>query len=72
MGCGGCCKEGGGGVRCESNDGFGVVRPIFVLLLLLILLGGSKSYDDEPLSLLFRDGVNEGGCGREPLDKAER
>lgn len=70
MGGRGCCKDGGGGVRCVSNDGFGVVRPVLLLLLLLILLGGSKSYDDGPLSLLFREGVEEGGCGRGPFNEA--
>ena len=45
---------------CVSNDEFGVLRPV---LLLLLLLGGSKSNDDGPLSLPFRDDVNEGRCG---------
>jgi hypothetical protein len=34
-----------------------------------LLLGGSKS-NGGPLSLLFRDGVEEGGCGKGPLDNA--
>jgi len=46
-----------------SNDEFGVVRPI------LLLVGGANSYDAGPVSLPFRDGVEEGGG---PLDKAEK
>jgi len=46
-----------------SNDEFGVV-------LRLLLVGGANSYDPGPISLPFRDGVEEGGGG--PLDKAEK
>ncbi len=46
-----------------SNDEFGVVLPI------LLLVGGANSYDAGPVSLPFRDGVEEGGG---PLDKAEK
>ncbi len=43
-----------------SNDEFGVVFPV-------LLFGGANSYDAGPVSLPFRDGVEEGGG---PLDKA--
>jgi hypothetical protein len=46
-----------------SNDEFGVVLPI------LLLVGGANSYDAGPVSLPFRDGVEEGGG---PLDKAKK
>ncbi len=44
-----------------SKDEFGVV-------LRVLLVGGANSYDPGPISLPFRDGVEEGGGG--PLDKA--
>jgi hypothetical protein len=44
-----------------SNEEFGVVRPV-------LLFGGANSYDAGPVSLPFRDSVEEGGG---PLDNAE-
>jgi hypothetical protein len=43
-----------------SKEEFGVVRPV-------LLFGGANSYDAGPVSLPFRDGVEDGGG---PLDKA--
>ena len=46
---------------------------LLLLLLLLVLLAGPKSYDDGPLSLPLRDGVEEGGgCCKGPFDSARQ